>query len=47
MANDVLLDAAVSNMMSRSDGIVLLGYFFIFLVYTFGIAKNSPAEVDT
>lgn len=47
MANDVLLDAAVSNMMSRSDGIVLLGYFFIFLVYTFGIAKNSPAEIDT
>ena len=47
MANDVLLDGAVSNLMSRSDGIVLLGYFFIFLVYTFGIAKNTPEEVDT
>lgn len=45
MANDMLLDGANSNMMSRSDGIVLLGYFFIFLVYTFGIAKNSPQEV--
>jgi len=44
MANDVWLDGSGSNMISRTDGLVLLGFLSIFFVYTFEIAKKSPDE---
>lgn len=46
--SDVLLDGAVSNSLSRVEGIVLLGFFVIFLIYTFTIAKDKEVtdEVD-
>lgn len=40
MANDVLLDGAGSSVLSRIDGLILLGFFIIFLYYVFGIAKT-------
>ncbi|MDD3144479.1 MAG: calcium/sodium antiporter [Candidatus Gracilibacteria bacterium] len=46
MANDVMLDGGSSNIVSRTDGFVYLGYFLIFLFYTFGIAKNTPHSSD-
>ncbi len=39
-ANDVVIDGGSRNMISRSDGLLLLGFFIIFLAYTFAIAKN-------
>lgn len=47
MANDILLDGNVSNIISRIDGLVLLGFFLIFLRYTFAIARkgNNNEEV--
>jgi len=41
MANDVLLDGSSKNEISRIDGLVLLGFFSIFMAYTFFLAKQS------
>lgn len=47
-ANDVFLDGAAANVISTSDGIILLCFFAIFLGYTFAISKdgNSSNEND-
>jgi K+-dependent Na+/Ca+ exchanger family protein len=34
----------VENVLSRSEGIILLGFFLIFLTYTFAIAKDKPSD---
>lgn len=39
MANDVLIDKMPNSLLSRIDGLILLGFFLIFLVYTIGLAK--------
>lgn len=44
MANDVLIDGLQSSVISKSDGIVLLGFFAIFLYYIFGSAKKNIQE---
>ncbi len=41
MANDVLIDGQQKNEISRVDGLVLLGFFSIFMAYTFILAKQS------
>lgn len=41
MANDMIIDGAAVSSISRIDGLVLLGFFIIFLVYTFGITKSD------
>ncbi len=46
LANDVFIDKNTTNVVTRIDGIILLLFFIIFMVYTFGIAKTSP-EVKT
>ena len=45
-ANDVLLDGGSANVISRIDGLVLLGFFMIFLRYTFAIARNGSEEAE-
>ena len=44
MSSDCLFDGADANVVSRIDGLVLLGFFAIFMRYTFSIAKDAPAE---
>ena len=44
-ANDLLIDGSTENTLSRSDGVILLGFFLIFFGYTFAIAR-SHAEGD-
>ena len=44
MANDVMLDGGEENIISRIDGLVLLGFFLIFLRYTFAIARDGNPE---
>ncbi len=41
MAGDVLIDGGDHNELHRSDGIILLGFFIIYLYYTFGEAKKG------
>lgn len=43
-ANDVMLDGGASNVINRSDGLVLLAFFLIFMRYTFAIARNGSDE---
>lgn len=39
--NDIFIDGASSNIISRGDALILLGFFAIFLVYTFSIAHTA------
>jgi len=41
LANDVVLDGAPSNMITRSEGIILLLFLSIFLVYNLMLAKKG------
>ncbi len=41
MGSDNLLDKGAMDVLSRSDGLVLLGFFVIFIVYTFGLRTNG------
>lgn len=43
-ANDILLDHAAQNVLSITDGLLLLCFFAIFLGYTFAIASNGKSE---
>lgn len=46
-ANDVLLNHATSNVISTTDGLLLLCFFAIFMGYTFAIASgNKGGEQD-
>lgn len=46
-ANDTLLNGASPNMIDRTDGLLLLCFFLIFLGYTFAIAhKNDNTEKE-
>ena len=44
MANGPLLDGSADAVISRTDGIVLLLFFAIFMRYTFAQAKKGPAD---
>jgi len=45
-ASDVLLKSGDMNVISRSEGLLLLCFFAIFLGYTFAIAKNGGDSDD-
>ena len=45
-ANDVLLDGAGANVISATDGLLLLAFFAIFLGYTFAIAGGGNGSDD-
>ncbi|RDV17239.1 sodium:calcium antiporter [Pontibacter diazotrophicus] len=47
VASDVYLDGAASNFISRTEGIILLLFFSVFLVYNLTVARNSPEEEET
>jgi cation:H+ antiporter len=44
MANDVLIDGEEVPRISRSDGLTMLGFFVIFVVYLFQIAKKGVLD---
>jgi len=45
IANDIAIDNAASSMITRSDGIVLLGFFVIFSAYIYELIKSSRSEI--
>jgi len=47
LANDILIDKENSNLISRSDGFILLSFLIIFFIYTFGIAKHGNLSAET
>lgn len=46
MANDGIVDGYTVSELGRGDGMAFIGFFIIFLYYTFGISKNSEDEDD-
>ncbi|MFA6307400.1 MAG: calcium/sodium antiporter [Patescibacteria group bacterium] len=47
MANDVLIDKGIFSGLTRIDGFILMGFFIIFIYYTFGIAKIKTGNETT
>ncbi len=47
LANDTFLDGDASNAISRTDGIILLLFFSIFLVYNITLAVGGTGEDET
>jgi cation:H+ antiporter len=43
MANDTILDGNAMAALTRSEGLVLIAFFFIFLWYIAGMRKNDPS----
>ncbi len=46
MVSDIWLDQAGQGLISRSDGIILLFFFIIFLVYNFQLARKGIGEEE-
>lgn len=46
VSSDMVIDGAVSNVVSRADGLLLLSFFMIFMRYTFSIAHGSDLKSD-
>jgi len=49
MANDILIDRSVSSTIGRIDGLILLMFFSVFLVYNINLAinENYEGEINT
>ena len=43
---DVALDGAAMNILTRTDGLLMLGFFSVFMAYTFFMARNTE-ELST
>lgn len=43
---DKFFDGSISNELSRTDGIALLGFFIIFLVYSYSLSKNQTQQPE-
>lgn len=46
LANDALIENENFSAITRSDGLVLIGFFMIFLYYAFEVATNSELNAD-
>lgn len=46
LANDYLIDQKEKSELTRSDGLVLLAFFIIFMYYIFSIAKTSENKTN-
>lgn len=46
MANDILLDGGGNNSITRTEGLVLLGFFIIFMYYTASMLKNGVDQSE-
>ncbi|MDA1208899.1 MAG: calcium/sodium antiporter [bacterium] len=47
MANDAMVNRYPLSELSRGDGIVFIGFFLIFLYYTFGMSNNGKDKEHT
>ncbi|GAB4285242.1 MAG: calcium/sodium antiporter [Candidatus Dojkabacteria bacterium] len=46
VANDMIFDNLVENSILRSEGLVLIGFFIIYLYYTFEVARTGEKEEE-
>ena len=47
LANDMHINGELKNIISRSDGFILLSFLILFLIYTFGMAKKGNSQIET
>lgn len=47
VCSDIYLGDGIDNVISRGDGFILLGFFAVFMAYTFSIAKNDNVGMET
>ncbi|MFN8256127.1 MAG: calcium/sodium antiporter [Bacteroidales bacterium] len=47
LSNDIFIDKAGANIISRIDGLILLCFMVLFLIYTFEMVRKNSAEVQT
>ncbi len=45
-ANDILVDGSLNSAITRTDGMIFICFFIIFLYYTFGITKSTEDIVE-
>ena len=41
------INGELKNIISRSDGFILLSFLILFLIYTFGMAKKGNSQIET
>lgn len=46
-ANEVFLDGSGISQITRSDAIILLSFFIIFMYYSFGVARKTTEHTET
>jgi len=46
LANDILIDKAKVSILSRSDGLILISFFIIFMYYTVHLARATKEKND-
>jgi cation:H+ antiporter len=46
MANDVIFNNMTESFLSRGDGLILLGFFAIFMYYIFASARSDSSEAE-
>ncbi len=47
MANDIAVDGLDFSALTRSDGLALIGFFLIFLYYTFGLQQTDTSDTPS
>lgn len=46
LVSDVVIDGAKEAVLTRTDGLILLSFFVIFMYYVFGLAKSNPQSTE-
>ena len=46
MASDRFFSGTIESVLTRGDGLVLLGFFLIFMYYVFGVATQNSSEAE-
>jgi len=47
LSADIYFGNGISNVLTRGDGLILFGFFIIFIYYTFGLSKVVAEEEET
>lgn len=45
--SDVLIDGGLINQLGRIEGLALLSFFIVFLIYSVGISRTNPSSQET
>lgn len=46
LANDYLIDGTIDSGLTRSDGLILLSFFAVFMYYVYSLTQNSKKSLD-